>query len=883
MNNNPSGDYYLTNNIDCTSIENFEPIASFSGYFNGMGFTISNLKISRSSQDNIGLFGSTNNAVIINVVLSNINIKGQANVGGLAGYMNKSYVNGVKISGLVESSSSCVGGLSGRTDNTGIYSCSFIGHSKGLSVDTGGIVGYFLTNSSLSNSYASGVVEGTGLVGGLVGRMEMNTSITNSYADSSVTGSDLHVGGLVGWQASSSVINRSYAAGAVSGPEGYVGGLVGWDYDNTLTVTSSYWDMQTSGQATTAGNKGTGLTTTQMKTQSSFVDWNFVDVWKAPETNYAKLSWEETVPISTCEGLQNISNNLGGSYYLVNDIDCSDTVNWNSGKGFRPIGLSDFWNISSFRGTFDGKGYKITNLYINRTDASCDLGYGLFGYAIQAIIQNVGIEQANIKGRWITGALIGLATSNVFVTNCYSSGDISALKQGGLACGHDGLSRAGGLIGQLWSSNSRIYNVYSNAKVSGTGEEIGGLVGVFYGYANSTSYIKNSYSTGLVACSTNYCGGFLGHLYENAYIINSYWDMQTSGKASSAAGVGKSTSDMKSKSTFSGWDFTNVWYLIYGDYPRLKTPYPVCTGCAVLEDGVCVAGGSCSGEHPTCNVTGWVGLCECSSSTCGDGRACSDGVCVNCDSDSACGACGCGTSQKPTGTGACMNNSMCCPGECNMATGANSCGYSDDLCPTGVSCNRSTLSCCANELPYWRSENCRSCSSTSGLSGNCQTPGMMCNSRYDCIVCLANSQCTCEDGEVADGMGGCVEPYCYSDSECGVDECVNAGLYNAFCSNCSSVNKVWHSTSCESCPAGSVYSNGVCVCSDGKMWNSANNLCLSRGVISSGGILDLKTSNTINASDERYARIKRKMNRITSSAYAGAAQKKIEEEEESQE
>ena len=77
--------------------------------------------------------------------------------------------------------------------------------------------------------------------------------------------------------------------------------------------------------------------------------------------------------ISTCTDLQNMNNNLIENYQLVNNIDCSDTVNWNphiyyylNGSvnfidldGFVPIGNSSF-----FYGNFDGRGYNITNLYM---------------------------------------------------------------------------------------------------------------------------------------------------------------------------------------------------------------------------------------------------------------------------------------------------------------------------------------------------------------------------------------------------------------------------------------------------------------------------------------------------------------------------------------
>jgi hypothetical protein len=42
----------------------------------------------------------------------------------------------------------------------------------------------------------------------------------------------------------------------------------------------------------------------------------------------------------------------------MNNIDCSDTINWNAGAGFYPIGDSPY-----FSGSLNGHNYNITGLY----------------------------------------------------------------------------------------------------------------------------------------------------------------------------------------------------------------------------------------------------------------------------------------------------------------------------------------------------------------------------------------------------------------------------------------------------------------------------------------------------------------------------------------
>ena len=54
-------------------------------------------------------------------------------------------------------------------------------------------------------------------------------------------------------------------------------------------------------------------------------------------------------------------------------------------------------------------------------------------------------------------------------------------------------------------------------------------------------------------------------------VFGSFWDINTSGKTASAGGMGKTTAQMKTLSTFTsaGWDFTSVWVLPLGQYPML--------------------------------------------------------------------------------------------------------------------------------------------------------------------------------------------------------------------------------------------------------------------------------------------------------------------------
>jgi hypothetical protein len=136
----------------------------------------------------------------------------------------------------------------------------------------GGLMG-FNDGPIFSNCYSTGSVSGTTDVGGLVGYN--GGPITNCYSTGNVEGEDC-VGGLVGNNCYRK-ITHCYSTGKVLGTGYQVGGLVGCNHKGT--VKSSFWNVQTSAQSTSAG--GEPKTTAEMKTMSTFTDagWDFVEIW----------------------------------------------------------------------------------------------------------------------------------------------------------------------------------------------------------------------------------------------------------------------------------------------------------------------------------------------------------------------------------------------------------------------------------------------------------------------------------------------------------------------------------------------------------------------------------------------------------------------------
>ncbi|MHC4110890.1 MAG: fibronectin type III domain-containing protein [Planctomycetota bacterium] len=246
------------------------------------------------------VFGTITNCSAAGSVLGYGNWNSDS-VGGLVGHDYEGTIANCYSTGSV-SGNHRVGGLVGHDEGT-ITNCYSTGDVLGYTV-VGGLVGYNEGTRTITNCCSKGDVTGNDVVGGLVGLNRYGT-ISNCYADGgSVTG-DWRVGGLVGDNYRGTITN-CYSKGGVSGNEN-VGGLVGFNTwcDNLYCyegdVWASFWDIQTSGQATSAG--GTGLPTYYMKKAGIFTDagWDFdTPVWIIDEGyDYPRLLWELTPVLHT--------------------------------------------------------------------------------------------------------------------------------------------------------------------------------------------------------------------------------------------------------------------------------------------------------------------------------------------------------------------------------------------------------------------------------------------------------------------------------------------------------------------------------------------------------------------------------------------------------
>ena len=337
--------FRLTNDLDLAGEPNFY-IPYLAGEFDGNGHKISSLSFDFGFVSQVGLFGYlAPGGKVTQVVVEEVDITGYSGVGSLVGENSGTVINSYSTGSVT--GNNVVGGLVGD-NNFGSVSNSYSTGNVTGDHYVGGLVGHN-EGGNVSNSYSTGSVTGTWQVGGLVG--DNYGTVSNSYAAGNVTGEECDAGGLVGintgtvsnsYSTGSSVtgdlnigglvgsnfgtISDSYSSCNVTG-DLQVGGLVGWNYGTVSNcystgsvtanedvgglvgdnfkgnVSKSFWDTQTSGQATSDG--GTGKTTAEMQDIATFSGggWNIIAVapgqtnpayiWNIVDGDtYPFLSWE---------------------------------------------------------------------------------------------------------------------------------------------------------------------------------------------------------------------------------------------------------------------------------------------------------------------------------------------------------------------------------------------------------------------------------------------------------------------------------------------------------------------------------------------------------------------------------------------------------------
>ena len=509
-----SASYRLANDIDASGSASKSigyGVGSFLGKFHGGGFKITGLNMNVGG-DYVGLFSTIGaNGFVDSLTLVSPKIIGYSAVGAIAGRNDGTIKDCKVINGSVGSSyyGDKLGGIAGANSGTiqGITASDTV-YVINLSSQTGigGIVGVGLANGLIRDVSYSGKVVGSYSVGGIVGELDAGAG---------------------------SVIN-AVVQGTVSSWVSNVGGIVGYN------------------------NAGANALIDSTK--------NFAQVAAGNQTAGGIVGWSHAGKIahSTNTGIVTAIIYVGGIVGSNGDNAVS-----------KPVGANLIANRNTgvvvATGTLYDQSAAICGGLVPCTSAQQWLK-DRFGLSFAGGIAGINVS-GNIDSSYNTGAvsgaqgiggIVGYGNYGGVIRNSYNSGMVTASSAYG-----------GGIVGAWFgaatNSGARdsIVNCYNSGWIGGTGTYLGGVVG--HGNWGGASYVamRNSYSVGFVANTTN-SGGLIGTVNNsnnNVIVTNSYWDMQTSQWATSANGVslgsmtGEATSDMFKgiATTYYNWDNAGIW------------------------------------------------------------------------------------------------------------------------------------------------------------------------------------------------------------------------------------------------------------------------------------------------------------------------------------
>jgi len=273
--------------------------------------------------------------------------------------------------------------------------------------------------------------------------------------------------------------------------------------------------------------------------------------------------------VSSAEHLADIPNQGLDKYY----IQTANIYLTEAGyTDWTPLGTY----AAPFTAKYDGDGYVIRGLTVTGSNNNASLlGFVSGG----AVIENIHIRDANVTGGLNVGILVGIisdgggATGGATIRNCSTGGMVS------------GTARVGGMIGAVQHDDAVIRESFSTADVAAdpANSSQRGAAGGLAGFVLS-GLVENCYASGQVTAgrytggfagemqggTARYCyanvpvagtnpGGFLGYKQGSPTITSCFFDSDSAGTTSSAAGTVKRATEMKQQGTFSDWDFTCIW------------------------------------------------------------------------------------------------------------------------------------------------------------------------------------------------------------------------------------------------------------------------------------------------------------------------------------
>ena len=531
---------------------------------------------------------SRSNSIIENCYNAGYVYGAARSIGGICGD-NYSTIESCYNIGIIEGNfmvGGIVGGSSGSGNTIWIKDCYNRGNVIGDTKDIGGIGGY-IGRGLVENCYSQATVSGNTNVGGICGNGREDT-FHNTYYDS-----NLYVGDAIGYKEGALTTEKTEGKPSQAFESGEIAHLLQADreepvWGQTLSgndvqvypvlggekvyqITEYKGCIESTGIAGTTYNNANapvfgphvyenGFCTicsayepAVLTTGKYDIDANgeITDSDEAYEIgNAGQLYWFAGLVNGTLT--DGTAQNLGANAVLTKNItvnedllasiktdDDGNVTNGSSFKAWRPMGMADENGefTGHYKGIFDGNGYSISGLYVNRDEATADVNsrfkssIGLFGYH-DGVTKNLGILDSYMRGNYCIGGICGYNDGGT-IQNCYSAATVCGDSYIGGICGRSrsnsiiencynagyiyGATRSiGGICGDNYSTIESCYNI---GIIEGN-FMVGGIVGVSSGLGN-TIWIKDCYNRGNVIGDTKDIGGIGGYigssLVENCY------------------------------------------------------------------------------------------------------------------------------------------------------------------------------------------------------------------------------------------------------------------------------------------------------------------------------------------------------------------------------
>ncbi len=453
---------YVVNDISLTQSDFGSPIGTgsnmvFSGTFNGLGYTISNL--TKTTGNTIGLFSKLTNGTVKNLKLANVSMTGNGNrVSALAGRVVDSTIENVEVTS---------GSISGTTQN-------------------GGLVGVIVAGSNKT------------VIKNCINRASVNATSGGGN------------GGIVGHNYSgvTEIINCLNYGNVTSTASNTTGGIFGSRNTGTVTISHCY-------NSASAVIKNANVTASTIGGASA----GYIHSSSSSSTD-SYVGLFDTAISSASELRTFLSNSNNGVVVLEDNIDLNDVVNNDE---------TDYSRASTFTGTFDGLGNKISHFKTNAETAS------LFKGVTGGTVTNLNMEHVYVVSTTQRGASVVSRMESSLVSEITASGVINGVTQnGGIIAAITGTNTingctnyvdvtstktsTGGVVACCVSTGTafEMFDCVNYGTIKGSGIVTGGIMGGTNSNGTGKNYIHDCTNYGNIS-GTQYTGGVIGIARENSH------------------------------------------------------------------------------------------------------------------------------------------------------------------------------------------------------------------------------------------------------------------------------------------------------------------------------------------------------------------------------